>query len=112
MAWNDKYWDTLDQIYWTADYVGLRTLKSQPDPARPDHLLIPRSEVPAGKSIYTRSIKSKDMAAHLHRREETLNHVLDIGLAIAPDALLNRLIAKPLGFDCGFRSEGAHHSGE
>jgi hypothetical protein len=39
------------------------------------------------------------MKPHLHRREETLNHVLDIGLAIAPDVLLHRLIAKPLGFD-------------
>ena len=99
MAWNDKYWDTLDQIYWTPDYVGLRTLKPQRDPARPDFLLIPRSDAPAGNSVYTRSIKPKDMTPHLHRREETLNHVLDIGLAIAPDVLLHRLIAKPLGFD-------------
>lgn len=37
------------------------------------------------------------MVAHLLRREETLNHVLDIGLAIAPDELINRLIAQPLG---------------
>jgi len=43
LAWNDMYWDTLDQIYWTADYVGLRTLKPQPDPARPDHLMTPHS---------------------------------------------------------------------
>jgi hypothetical protein len=91
MPWNDKYWDTLDQMYWTADYVGLRTLKPQSDPAQPDFLLIPRSEVPSGNSIYTRSIRSKDMTAHLHRREETLNHVLDIGLAIAPDDLIRRL---------------------
>lgn len=99
MAWNDKYWDTLDQLYWTPDYVGLRTLKPQIDPAQLNFLLIPRSEVPSGNSIYTRSIKSKDMTAHLHRREETLNHVLDIGLAIAPDDLIRRLIAKPLGID-------------
>lgn len=99
MPWNDKYWDTVDQIYWTPDYVGLRTLKPQIDPAQPDYLLIPRTEVPSGNSIYTRSIKSIDMTAHLHRREETLNHVLDIGLAIAPDALIQRLIAKPLGID-------------
>ena len=99
MAWNDKYWDTLEQIYWTPDYVGLKTLKPQQDPAHPECLLIPRSEVPSGNSIYTRRINSKDIVAHLHRREETLNHVLDIGLAIAPDDLIRRLIAKPLGFD-------------
>lgn len=99
MSWNDKYWDTLDQIYWTPDYVGLRPVRPMSDPSRPDVLILPRSDVPSGNSLYTRSIKSKDMAAHLHRREETLNHVLDIGLAIAPDALLNLLVANPLGFE-------------
>lgn len=33
MPWNDKYWDTLDQVYWTPDYVGLKPLKTVYDPA-------------------------------------------------------------------------------
>jgi hypothetical protein len=99
LPWNTKYWDTLDQIYWTPDYVGLRPVRPISDPSHPDVLILPRSEVPSGNSLYTRSIKSKDMAAHLRRREETLNHILDIGLAIAPDALINLLVAMPLGFE-------------
>jgi hypothetical protein len=99
MARNDKYWDTIDQIYWTPEYIGLRPVRPSSDSERPGLLLIPRSELPAGNSIYTRRVRSQDIKDHLLRKEETLNHVLDIGLAIAPDALVARLIAAPLGFN-------------
>lgn len=99
MAWNNKYWDTLDQLYWTPDYLGLRTLRPERGDNLPGYLLIPRAEVNAGASIYTRKRNAQEQRAYLNSREETLNHILDIAFAIAPDALIADLIGAPLGID-------------
>lgn len=98
MSWNTKYWDALDQIYWTLEYVGLQKLKTKTEAAFPDYLLVPRSDILKGNSVFTRKIRPSDIAAHLHTREELLNHVLNIGLAIAPDSLIERIVCGPLGF--------------
>lgn len=32
MPWNDKVLDNLEQIYWSPDKIGLRSIKQQPSP--------------------------------------------------------------------------------
>jgi len=26
MAWNNKYWDIMDQLYWSPQYLGIRSI--------------------------------------------------------------------------------------
>lgn len=99
MSWNRKYWDIIEHLFWVPSYLGLRSLKPVTDPERPNEIIIARSDVPRGNSIYTRSIKAKHLSDFLETQEEILNHVLDIGLAIAPDHLISGLFCRPFGFE-------------
>jgi len=96
MSWNDAYWSVMSNVYWTLDFVGLKRIDLERAPGFPEHYMVRKTDVPSGL-IYTRRRKSSAMVSHLGSREETLNHILDIALAMAPDALLSRLIAEPLG---------------
>jgi len=104
MNWNNAYWNAMSNIFWTLDYVGLKKVEVEKAQGYPDRFMVRKADIPSGL-IYTRCRKAATMPDHLGSREETLNHIVDIALAMAPDALISRLIAEPLdiqdagGFD-------------
>ena len=94
--WHSKYWDAIDQLYWTPSHLGLRSINKAHWGRDPDMITIPRSMVTSG-TIYTRTGNSRDNAARLHRLEEPLNHIFDITFAITPDPVLVELFLAPFG---------------
>lgn len=108
MPWNKMYWDIHDQLYWTPEYIGLKSIKKENWVVSGDTVCIPRSLVHANGLLYSRARKYDDLYAYLQGREDILNHVFDLTFAIAPDELLRRAFAAPLRLDArgSFRSLG------
>lgn len=98
MGWNEKYWDTLDQLYWTPRYLGLRSISKNTWRESDGLTCIPTEILNPSGSLYTREVRAKDLREFLQTQEEILNHIFDIAFAIAPDRLIARAFLEPLGF--------------
>ncbi len=99
MGWNSKYWDILNQLYWTPKYLGLRSIKKDLWQVEGDRVSIPIDELISGASLYTRKLRIADLRDDLLGKEEILNHVFDLTFGIAPDELLRHAFLTPLGID-------------
>lgn len=98
MTWNLKYWDILDQLYWSPKYIGLRSIQKNKCIIDDKYVAVPLELVNPDGPLYTRGRKALDHYHWMRTQEETLNHVFDIAFAIAPDAMIERCLALPLGF--------------
>ncbi len=98
MTWNQKYWDALDQLYWTPKYLGLSSIPQRKWRRENGWICVPEELVNKSGPLYSRGIRSADIVEHLHRQEEILNHVFDITFAVAGDQIIERLFFHPLGF--------------
>ncbi len=77
MTWNRKYWDIFHRFYWDPKVLGLKKTG--------DH--------------YTRMLKIDEAMTDFEKCEEPLNQLFNITFAIAPDAVINKLLIEPLGFN-------------
>lgn len=98
MTWNTKYWDMVEQLYWTPSYVGMGSITRKHWERRDGMVCIPEEMVNQTGSLYTRERKIHDLKADLHGKEEILNHIFDLTFAIAPDSLISEVFLDPLGF--------------
>lgn len=101
MTWDKKYWDSVDQFYWTPAHLGLASINRKHWGDDPETIRLPRSVIKNGGALYTRSGTSKQNEARMRGLEETLNHIFDITFAIAPDVVLAELFFLPLGIRDG-----------
>ena len=99
MAWNQKYWDILNQIYWTPNYMGLESIDEEKLKRHDQYICIPKQLVNNKNRLYTRTSKYDELKKKLNTYEEILNHVFNLTFAIAGDAVLERLFCTPLGFN-------------
>jgi hypothetical protein len=100
MAWNSKYWDILNNLYWTPRYLGLKSIPRDHWRTDGDRISIPRELIKSATGpLYFRSRKYSDLKSYLHEQEEILNHVFDLTFAIAGDDVINRVLCKQLGLD-------------
>jgi hypothetical protein len=100
MPWNDKYWDMLNNLYWTPRYLGFKSIPRDRWRVDGDRVLIPKELIQTSTGpLYFRSRKYDDLKSYLHEQEEILNHVFDLTFAIAGDDVINRVLCKPLGLD-------------
>ena len=108
MAWNTKYWDVVDQLYWSPKYLGLRSINKRHWEIEDGRVSVPSELVNKSGPLYTRRLRIADLIQDLHGKEEILNDVFDLTFAIAPDAVISNLFVKPHGFsDAGpFESLG------
>jgi hypothetical protein len=109
MAWNDKYWDIIGNFYWTPRYLGLKSIAQDKWRTDGDRVSIPKELVAdASGPLYIRSRTFSETKAYLSGQEEILNHLFNLVFAIAGDAVVSRLLCKPLGIsDAGpFESIG------
>lgn len=98
MAWNDKFLDNLEQLYWSPSKLGLHSVKSEPTEDR-SGLVVSRGSVADGGRLYTRSSSFKEWRPRIHRDEELLNQMIEITLGIAPSAFVARAFFAPLGIE-------------
>ena len=108
MAWNAKYWDVVEQLYWAPKYLGLRSINKRHWHREDGRISVPSELVNKSGPLYSRGLKIADLIRDLHGKEEILNHVFDLTFAIAPDAVISSLFVEPHGFvDAGpFESLG------
>ena len=98
MAWNKKYWDIHDQLYWSLRYLGLKSIPKKKRVESEALISVPRELVRPGGSLYTREHKAGELREYLHTQEEILNHMFNITFAIAPDALVREVLVEVMGF--------------
>jgi len=101
MAWNDKVLDNLEQVYWTPGMINLGTVQQQPTEDGTG-FFVPKERLSGGKSLYARLSDFPTWRPEIARKEELLNQVIEIALAIAPsdfiaDAFFAPLDIEPLG---------------
>ena len=92
MVWHTKYWDAVEQLYWTPSHLGLRSIPRSQWGEDSNVIQFPREAVQASGSIYTRAGSSIANAERMRALEETLNHIFDITFAIAPDQMIAKLL--------------------
>lgn len=97
MAWNDKYWDIISNLYWTPRYLGLKSISRERWHVEGDRVWIP-SELIANTSgpLYSRSRTFSETKLYLNRQEEILNHIFNLVFSIAGDEVISRLLCQPL----------------
>jgi hypothetical protein len=99
MTWNNKYWDALDQLYWWPRYLGLRSIPQKHWEKHDGRISVPAELVNKSGPLYSRERNVRELKSYLHGSEEILNHIFDLTFAIAPDAMINEVLLRPLGFD-------------
>ncbi len=97
MSWDQKYWDIVNHLYWWPPYVGMRSIPQRLWETSEDRVSVPRELVNTHGPLYSRAKRYGDLEADLRGREEILNHVFNIALSIAPDALIRELLLRPAG---------------
>lgn len=98
MAWNARYWDLIDQLYWWPRYLGLRSIGRKEWELKDGMVCIPQVLINKSGPLYTRGRKIADTIKWLSGREEILNQILSLTFSIAPDVVLARAFLDPLGF--------------
>jgi hypothetical protein len=100
MTWNSKYWDILNNLYWTPRYLGFKSISRDDWTIDGDRISIPKELIQTSTGpLYFRSRKYDDLKSYLHDQEEILNHVFDLTFAIAGDDVINGVLCTPLGLD-------------
>lgn len=98
MVWIYKYWDIIEQIYWSPRYVGMKSIPQKYRREENGFICIPVKSINNAAPIYRRERKMEDLKTYLHAKEEVLNHIFDLTFSIAPDSMINDILLKPLGF--------------
>lgn len=97
LTWVSKYWDNLDQLYWTPKYLGLRSIPQSQWERRDGYVCVPEQAVNPTGPLYRRAGTAAEQFEILRGSEEILNHLFDITFAIAPDAVVEAAFLRPLG---------------
>ena len=108
MAWNAKYWDILDQLYWWPRYSGFRSIGQNHWERANGRISVPEEMVNLSGPLYSRERKADELRDYLLGSEEILNHLFDLTFAIAPDEVIRELFLTPFDFkdDNSFQSIG------
>lgn len=100
MPWNDKYWDMIGNIYWTPRFLGLKSIPQKTWQVGEEVISIPRDRVENSNGpLYTRARKLSDLRTYLNGQEEVLNHFFNLAFSIMPDAIIARLLCRPLSIE-------------
>lgn len=97
MVWHNKYWDALDNLYWTPKHLGLKSIPKSKWGDDPATIQFPRQWVKNGGTIYTRAGTYASNAERMKALEETLNHIFDITFGIVADTIVAKLLHEPAG---------------
>lgn len=97
-TWNRKYWDAVEQIYWSPKYIGFRSIPQRLWEISDDRVSIPLDRVNRTGPLYARERNHAEQRDWMLTQEEVLNHVFDITFAIAPDRLIEACFADPFGW--------------
>jgi len=84
MTWTKKYWDIVDQFYWTPNYLGLKSIPREQWTIEDGVVSIPRDMTNPNGPLYRRTRSGDEYWSFVRRQEETFNHIFDLAFAILP----------------------------
>ena len=99
MNWTTKYWDALEQLYWTPKYLGLKSISRSHWQIEGDRVSVPVAMTNANGPLYRRATTARSFATTVRRQEETFNHLFDLTFGILDGALTNRIFCRLLNED-------------
>lgn len=97
MVWQAKYWDVIEQLYWTPKYLGLQAIPKSEWGDDAQTITLPRARLTNGAALYTRVGTARTNGERLRALEEPLNHIFEITFGIAADAMIGALFHSALG---------------
>jgi hypothetical protein len=97
VAWQNSYWDAIEEIYWEPSLLGLQSIPKKLRRESDQFILIPKDALAKGGSVYTRPDTGANNFARLKRLEVPLNHIFDICFSIAPSSVIESIFLKPAG---------------
>lgn len=108
MNWTEKYWDALEQLYWTPKYLGLKSIPQRHWERTGDRVSIPETMTNPTGPLYRRVTQAKTFKKHVRQHEETFNHIFELAFGILDGEITNDIFCQLLGcsFEDSFKSYG------
>ncbi|MCK0104622.1 hypothetical protein [Pseudohalocynthiibacter sp. F2068] len=97
MDWTQKYWDALEQLYWTPKYLGLKSISRRHWEMTGDRVSVPAAMTNPTGPLYRRVTTGKTFPQLVRRQEETFNHIFDLTFGILDGAITNDIFCSLLG---------------
>lgn len=97
MGWTDKYWDIIENIYWTPPYIGLESISQSHIRDDGETIRIPKSMTNPTGPLYRRVRDAENSRAHFHRKEEMINQIFDLTFGVASGNVVSDLLGSLAG---------------
>lgn len=91
MNWTQKYWDALEQLYWTPKYLGLKSIPQRFWEVDGDRVSIPSAMTNPDGPLYRRVTTGKAFSKRVRGHEETFNHIFELTFGILDGELTNSI---------------------
>ncbi len=99
MSWTDKYWDLVDQLYWSPQYLGLKSIPRRLWTEDEDRVSIPKAMTNSNGPLYRRVRSGEEFWSYVRRQEETFNQIFDLTFAVLPGDVVTEIFSKLTGTD-------------
>lgn len=83
-GWISTYWDTLDQLYWSPQYLGLKSIPQHDWVVNGDSVSIPKGLTNPKGPLYRRTRLREGYWEYLSRQEEPFNYLFNMVFSILP----------------------------
>ncbi len=97
MSWTDKYWDAVEQLYWTPKYLGLKSISKKHWEVSENRVSVPKSMTNPNGPLYRRVTNGKDFSKFIRHQEETFNHIFELTFGILDGEIINQIFCQLLG---------------
>lgn len=97
MNWTKKYWDALEQLYWTPKYLGLKSIPQRHWDVSDDRVSIPLRMTNRTGPLYRRDTTAKEFSKTVREYEETFNHIFDLTFGILDGEITNGIFCQLFG---------------
>ncbi|WP_223429110.1 hypothetical protein [Tateyamaria pelophila] len=98
LNWTEKYWDALEQLYWTPKYLGLKSIPRRHWEATGDRVSVPVSMTNPTGPLYRRVTTGREFTKLVRRHEETFNHIFELTFGILDGEITNDIFCRLLGY--------------
>ena len=95
MSWTSKYWDAVDDFFWTPGYLGLESIGRKYWTIDGDMVSIPKTMTNPKGPLYRRVQSGDDYWNFVPRQEETFNHIFNLAFAVLPGDVADRIEVEP-----------------
>lgn len=103
--WTQKYWTLLDRLYWSPQYLGLKSIPRRIWSIDGTNVSIPRDMTNPNGPLYRRIRSGNEYWTYVVRQEEVFSYLFDLSFAILPGDVIAQILDPLVG-------AGTHHQYE